>query len=123
MEKEEAELNAKIKTLRFRVKKTDEILQKDDRVALERHRTSLQSVVTAVTTLKESIEEKKFAEGEDEQAVQEWAEEFEESVDEADKCMRQLASKIELIHRKSKHEAAIFEHRLAIRTFHQPQLS
>ena len=51
-------------------------------------------MVTAVTTLKESIE-KKFAEGEDEQAVQEWAEEFEESVDEADKSMRQLASKIQ----------------------------
>ena len=30
MEKEEAELNAKIKTLNFRVKKTDEMLQKDD---------------------------------------------------------------------------------------------
>ncbi|PFX12136.1 hypothetical protein AWC38_SpisGene23954 [Stylophora pistillata] len=123
MEKEEAELNAKIKTLKFWVKKTDEILQKDNRAALERHRTSLEIVVTAVTTLKESIEEKKFAEGEDEQAVQEWAEEFEESVDEADKCMRQLASKIELIHRKSKHEAAIFEHRQAIRTFHQPSVA
>ncbi|PFX26524.1 hypothetical protein AWC38_SpisGene8801 [Stylophora pistillata] len=114
MEKEVADLNANIKTLRFRVKKTDEILQKDYRAALERHRTSLESVVTAVTTLKVSIEEKKFAEGEDEQAVQEWAEEFEESVDEADKCMRQLASKIELIHRKSKHEAAVFEDKQAI---------
>ena len=120
MENEEAELNTKIKTLKFRLQKTDEILQKDDRAALEKHRASFESVVTAVTTLKESIEEKKFAEGEDEQAVQEWAEEFEESVDEADKCMRQLASKIELIHRKSKHEATIFEHRQAIRTFHQP---
>ena len=76
-----------IKTLNFRVKKTDEILQKDDRTAMERHRASLESAVTAVTTLMESIQEKKFAEGEDEQAVQEWSEEFEESVDEADKCM------------------------------------
>ena len=115
MEKEKAELNAKIKTLNFRVKQTDEILQKDDRAALERHRTSLESVVTAVTTLKESIEEKKFAEGEDEQAVQEWSEELEESpIDEADKCMRELASKIELIDRKSKHEAVVFEHKQAI---------
>lgn len=114
MEKEEAELNAKIKTLRFRVKKTEEILQKGDRAASERHRAPLESVVTAVTTLKESIEVKQFAEGEDEQAVQEWAEEFEESVDEADKCMGQLASKIELIHRKSKHEPVVFEHKQAI---------
>ena len=114
MENEKAELNAKIKTLNFRVKKTDKILQKDDRAALERHRASLESVVTAVTTLKESIEEKKFAEGEDEQAVQEWSEEFEESVDEADKYMRQLASEIELIDRKSKHEAVVFEQKQAI---------
>ncbi|PFX19971.1 hypothetical protein AWC38_SpisGene15593 [Stylophora pistillata] len=92
----------------------DEILQKNDRAALEKHRASFESVVTAVTSLKESIEEKKFAEGEDEQAVQEWAEEFEESVDEADKCMRQLARKIELIHGKSKHEAVVFEHKQAI---------
>ena len=41
-------------------------------------------------------------------------EELEESVDEADKCMRQLASKIELIDRKSKHEAVVFEHKQAI---------
>lgn len=64
---------------------------------MERHRASLESVVTAVATLKESLEETKFAEGEDKQAVQEWVEEFEESVDEADKSMRQLANKIELI--------------------------
>ena len=82
--------------------------------ALERQRASLESVVTAATTLKDSLGEKKFAEGEDEQAVQEWTEELEESVDEADKCMRQLASKIKLIDRKSKHEAAVFEHKQAI---------
>ena len=50
---------------------------------MERHRASLESAVTAARTLMESIQEKKFAEGEDEQAVQEWSEEFEESVDEA----------------------------------------
>ena len=114
MGKEKAELDAKIKTLNFRVKKTDEVLQKDDRAALERHRASLESVVTAVTTLKESIEEQMFAEGKDDQAVQEWAEEFEESVDAGDKCMRQLASKIEQINRKSKHEAVIFEHKQVV---------
>lgn len=114
MGKEKAELDAKIKTLNFRVKKTDKVLQKDDRAALERHRASLDSVVTAVMTLKESIEEQMFAEGKDDQAVQEWAEEFEESVDAGDKCMRQLASKIEQINRKSKHEAIIFEHKQAV---------
>ena len=115
MGKEKAELDAKIKTLNFRVKKTDKVLQKDDRAALERHRASLESVVTAVMTLKESIEEQMFAEGKDDQAVQEWAEEFEESVDAGDKCMRQLASKIEQINRKSKHEAVTRSERACVR--------
>lgn len=114
MGKEKAELDAKIKMLNFRVKKTDKVLQKDDRAAVERHRASLESVVTAVMTLKESIEEQMFAEGKDDQAVQEWAEEFEESVDTGDKCMRQLASKIEQINRKSKHDAIIFEYKQAV---------
>ena len=71
VEKEKAELSVKIKTLNFRVQKTDEILQKDDRAAMKRHRASLERAVTAVTTL-ESTQEKKFAEGEDDQAVQEY---------------------------------------------------
>ena len=95
MEKQQTELNGKIKTLSFRVKKTDEILQKDDRVALERQKTLLEGMVTAVNTLKESIEEKKFAKGEEEEKVQEWAADVEAAVDEADKCVRQLANKIE----------------------------
>ena len=39
MEKQLTDLDGKIKALNFRVKKTDEILQKDDRVALERQKT------------------------------------------------------------------------------------
>ena len=91
MEKQIAELKGKIKILAFRVNKIDEILQKDDRVALERHKTSLESMVTAVNDLKESIEEK-FSKGKDEETVQKWAADVEAAVNEADKCMRQLAN-------------------------------
>ena len=114
MDKQLADLDGKIRTLNLRVKKTDEILQKDDRVALERHKTSLESMATAVTTLKESIEEKKFTEGEMEEKIQEWAADVEAAVDEADTCMRQLADKIEQIDRHVRHEAALFEHKRAI---------
>ena len=38
--------------------------------------------MTVVVKLKESIEEQKFANGEDNEAVQEWADEFEEVVNE-----------------------------------------
>ena len=52
-------------------------------------------MVTVVNTLKESIEEKKFAKGEEEEKVQEWAADVEAAVDEADKYVRRLANKIE----------------------------
>ena len=44
--------------------------ERDDLKALERHRTSLETMVTAVNTLKESIEVKKLVNGEDEESVQ-----------------------------------------------------
>ena len=83
-------------------------------MALERQKTSLESIVTVVNTLKESIEEKKFAKGEEEEKVQEWAADVEAAVDEADKCVRQLANKIEQIDRHLRHETALFEQKQAI---------
>ena len=74
METQIADLNGKMKkkkTFSFRLKKTHELLKKDDRKASERDRTSLETMVTAVNTLKESIEEKKLVNGEDEESVQE----------------------------------------------------
>ena len=59
----------KNKNTQLSTKKADEVLKKDDRKASERHRTSLETMVTAVNTLKESIEEKKLVNGEDEESV------------------------------------------------------
>ena len=109
-----ANFNGKTKTISFRVKKTDEALKKDDRKASERHRTSLETMVTAVNTLKESIEEKKFINGEDEQSVQEWASGIEEVVNQSDECMRELTRQIEQIDRNLKHATALYEHKREI---------
>ena len=114
METQIADLNGKIKTLSFRLKKTDEILKKDDRKASERHRTSLETMVTAVNALKESIEEKKFVNGEDEESVQEWSSGIEEIVNQADECMRELTGQIEQIDRNLKHATALHEHKREI---------
>ena len=54
-----ADLTGKIKTVNFWLKKTDGILKKADRKASERHRRSLETKVTAMNALKESIERKK----------------------------------------------------------------
>ncbi|XP_068741885.1 uncharacterized protein [Montipora capricornis] len=73
-------------------------------------------MATAVNTLKESIEEKKFVNGEDEESVQEWVSGIEESSCEssADECMRELTRQIEQIDRNLKHATALYEHKREI---------
>ena len=94
-----ADLTGKIKTVNFCLKKTDGILKKADRKASERHRRSLETKVTAVNALKESIEKKKFVNGEDEESVREWSSGMEEIVNQADECMRELTRHIAQIDR------------------------
>ena len=71
-------------------------------------------MVTAVNTVKESIEEKKFVNGEDEESVQEWTSGVEEIVNQADECMRELTRQIEQIDRNLKHATALHEHKREI---------
>ena len=66
MVREITDLGNNIKTLKFRLDKTDEVIARRDRQALERHKTSTTSIVEAVDELKDTIEEKKFAKGESE---------------------------------------------------------
>ena len=66
MEKATSDLTSKIKALKFRIDKTVDILDKEDKEALQRHKASIASTALTVNTLKEDIEEKKFAKGESE---------------------------------------------------------
>ena len=66
-EKQIAELNTKVKMLYFKIKQTDEIVEKRERQALERHQSSIASIVSAVDTLKSAVEETKFTKGESEE--------------------------------------------------------
>jgi Trp operon repressor len=61
MDKAIAELSSELKALSFRINKTDELIDKADKEALERQRTSIATISSTVNTLKETIEEKKFA--------------------------------------------------------------
>ena len=45
MGKRIAELEGKVKTLNFRLKKTGDVLNKDDRAAFERHKVSVEALV------------------------------------------------------------------------------
>ena len=90
MEKMIGELNGKLKALSFRTKETDESIAKGDK-ALQRHQASIANITKAVSTQKESIEEKKFSKGESEEEVSVWGAKAEELLAEADSCMRKIA--------------------------------
>ena len=63
MDKAIAELSGKLKASSFRINKTDELIDKAEKEALERQRTSIATISSTVNTLKETMEEKKFAKG------------------------------------------------------------
>ena len=111
MDKQIAELEGKLKTLNFRLKKTGNVSKKDDRTAFEKHKVSIEALVMAVVKLKKSIEEQKFANCEDDQAVQECANKIEKIVNEGDTCIRELAKRIEQIDRNLKHATVLYEHK------------
>ena len=92
--KQAAELNGKLKALSFRINKTDKLINKADKQALEIQRTSIATISSIVNRLKETIEEKKFAKGESEEQIQEWGAETELLLAEAGQQIRRIAGKL-----------------------------
>ncbi|CAB4034757.1 Tumor necrosis factor receptor superfamily member 19 [Paramuricea clavata] len=94
MDKSLEELSCKIKTLKFRMNKTNDVIDKRDREALERQRLSVASSATVANTIKETIEESMFAKGETEEKVKEWSQEVEVLLAEADQCIRLITNEL-----------------------------
>ena len=90
IKKQMAELDAKLKTLRLRIKKCDQILENRDKQTIERQRTSVVSLVGEIDQLRGSIPESKFAQGESEEQVETWSEEIENDLRLADDCVNKL---------------------------------
>ena len=80
--------------MKFRIDKTIDILDKEDKEALEQHKTSIASTALTVNTLKEGIEEKKFTKGESEDNIKEWGAETEAMLSSADDCTRRIEKKL-----------------------------
>lgn len=80
-EKQIAELDTKVKMLYFKLNQTDEIVEKRERQSLERHQSSITSIVSAVDTLKSTVEEKKFTKGESKDAIKTWSGEIEKHLE------------------------------------------
>lgn len=98
-DKQLSDLESKLKTLRFRLHKTDGIIAKQDRQSIERHLTSIAGTVASLHELKEAIEEKKFSKGEPEQEVSEWSTSIEQELEKADEESSKLAHPLKSIER------------------------
>ncbi len=88
------ELTCKIKTLKFRMGKTNDVIGKHDKEALERQRLSVTTISTMVNTLKENIEEGMFTKGDTEEQVKDWAAEMETLLAQADQCVRKITKEL-----------------------------
>ena len=88
MEKAIADLSSKVKT--------DKLIEESDNEALNRHKLSIDNIVSTVNNPKETIEEK-FAKGESEEQVQEWSAEVEKNLSLADRQISRIEKKLEEI--------------------------
>ena len=94
METSLEDLSSKIKALKFRIGKSDDIIAKGDREALERQRLSVGAISSMINTLKEAIEENMFSQNKTDEEVKAWAQTPEEILAEADQCVRKLTYEI-----------------------------
>ena len=110
-EKQIAELNTKVKMLYFKIKQTDEIGEKREWQALERHQSLITSIASAVNTLKSAVEEKKFTKGESKEEIKTWSEEFDKHLEEADQATNRVQSAIEAIDMEEQEKRALDHHK------------
>ena len=88
LKKQLSEMDANLKALQFRLEQTDEILSKGERIAVERQKESIATIVCTITTLKGSNEGAKFGQGDTEENVEQWSNEIDVRVTEADKVQK-----------------------------------
>ena len=145
MKKQQTEMDAKLKALNFRIKRSEEVLGNGDRAAVERHRESITTIVSTISVLKGSIEEAKFAQSESDETIGQWSTEIDNQIALADKCTQELGNFVQAIDQKArevelKHtqeqtmqfekqlleqklEAALKEKQIAEKTVRLPKLS
>ena len=84
MESLESTLQGKLKAVTFTLSKTDSILEKRNKITIQRHKDSLNSMLNAIQTLKQQIEEAKFTNGESEEDVGDWGKSVEARIEQVD---------------------------------------
>ena len=105
-----SELSNKVKTLSFRRSKTSEVLKKRDRQACEQQKQSIINISKAVNELKETIEEKKFAKGENDATVSEWSKIYESEIEKADQDIKLLEEHMKNMDDEAREQKMNYEH-------------
>ena len=93
------------------LEKTDEIIAKRDKLALERQQTSITAIVSVVNTVKDTFEETKITRGESEKEIAAWSREIEGELEKADEITRQIQNRIRAIDLEQQGKQAEEEHR------------
>ena len=93
MESLESTLQGKLKAVTFTLSKTDSILEKRNKITIQRHKDSLNSMLNAIQTLKQQIEEAKFTNGESED-VGDWGKSVEARIEQVDAKVTSLSKVI-----------------------------
>ena len=110
-EKQITELDTKVKMLYFKLHQTDEIVEKRERQSLERHQSSIASIVSAVDTLKSAVEEKKCTKGESENTIKTWSGGIEQHLEKADQATKRVQSAIQAIDTEEQEKRAFENHK------------
>ena len=94
MESLESTLLGKLKAVTFTLSKTDSILEKRNKITIQGHKDSLNSMFNAIQTLKQQIEEAKFTNGESEEDVGDWGKSVEARIEQVDAKVTSLSKVI-----------------------------
>ena len=79
--KQLSELDAKLKTLKLRLKNTNVVIAKREKEAIERQRASIVALAGEIDCLRGSIQEAKFVAGESEEKVESWSAAWSEGIE------------------------------------------
>ena len=77
--------------------RTEYIVSKGDKEAMERQRLSVATSSTAINQLKECIEDEMLSNGKTEEEVQEWSKEVDDLLTEADECIRHITNELKRV--------------------------
>ena len=91
------ELDNKIKLLKLKITKTEEITLKQDRQALEWLQPSIWGIVSAVDELKLKIEEGKISKGESEEEIELWGKGIEDDLEIANNTTKRIQDPIKAL--------------------------